>query len=576
MAASEETDGRDHFLAALAKSHRVAQCCHAVFHHYGALLAQIRRQRKEIETLAALNSTLTHDNKRLEADVASQRSAGATGEAANTRLKELEQEKIRLEEELRSNYKIIREHDTEFIKLHKDAMDLRGKVEHRDKEVARLQAEVARLTDSQKATEALAKGLAEQVQALQRLLKDSEEGRGLLVKEVQGWKAMADQSSVGQLQAENNSLVQRLMDQKIKEMETVNEMTELNRAHERKIQQLEMELRDLRSGATDRIVQGLRSIATTESVGVDRPPAEATMKLDAHTGECNMAAFNPLGTLIATGGVDKRIKVWDAKTFELVHSFSGPNASVVRVCFSAAGDRLLAGCNDNACYVMVVGQNRMFCTLTGHTEKVWGCGFGLDSKVVVTAAHDRTIRWWDLQSNGRCMKTVLCGSSCNDLVVHPGSDLVCTAHLDSQLKFWDSRSYKVVHAIEDAFEGHAQVTSVCLTPDSSGVLASGRDGVLKVFDLRTYEAIQTFGAKDMVASINHYKACMSPDGKYIAAGSSSRLHAGNQTLCVWDLKGRLVARLKEGHAGPITCCAWHPDGAFLLSTGHDGKLIVWK
>lgn len=74
-------------------------------------------------------------------------------------------------------------------------------------------------------------------------------------------------------------------------------------------------------------------------------------------------------TPTTTGGADKRIKVWDAKTYEVVHSFTGPNASVIRVCFSAAGDRLLAGCNDNACYVMVVGQNRLFCSLTGHTEK---------------------------------------------------------------------------------------------------------------------------------------------------------------------------------------------------------------
>lgn len=54
---------------------------------------------------------------------------------------------------------------------------------------------------------------------------------------------------------------------------------------------------------------------------------------------------------------------------------------------------------------------------------------------------------------------------------------------------------------------------------AAGVLASGRDGVLKIFDLRTYEATHTFGGKDMVASINHYKACMSPDGKYVAAGA---------------------------------------------------------
>lgn len=29
------------------------------------------------------------------------------------------------------------------------------------------------------------------------------------------------------------------------------------------------------------------------------------------------------------GGTDKRIKVWDTKTYDTIHSFAGPNGSVV-------------------------------------------------------------------------------------------------------------------------------------------------------------------------------------------------------------------------------------------------------
>lgn len=527
--------------------------------------------------MAAETSALAAEKKRWEEEAKATRGSAPAGDGSQRRVRELEQQVGKLEEELRANYRSSKDHDQTFMQFHKETTDLRAKVEQRDKEVASLQAEATRLREALAASEERRRTLDNEKQRLEQDLREANERRELLVKEVEGWKAQADNSKLPKLQEENNSLIQQLLEQKARAAEMVNEMTDLNQTHETRIKLLEAEVQDLKSGKGAKILEGLRGIATTETVvPVDRLPTELGTKLDAHVGECNVVAFNPLGTQMATGGTDKRIKVWDTKTYDTIHSFAGPNGSVVRLCFSAAGDRLVAGCNDSACYVMLMGQNRMFCTLTGHTEKVWGCGFLGDGRTVVTGAHDRSLRWWDLNTGGRCTKNVLCVSSCNDLAVHPASDVVCTAHLDSQLRIWDPRTFKIIQSIEGAFEGQAQVTSVCITPDGNGVLASGRDGSLKIFDLRTYEATKTFACKEMVASINHYKACMSPDGKYVAAGSSSRLHMQNQTVCVWDAGGRVAARLREGHAGPITCCAWHPDGGPLVSAGHDGKLVVWK
>ena len=395
------------------------------------------------------------------------------------------------------------------------------------------------------------------------------------MNEVNGWKASADQGKMQALKEENILLTSQILQSKAREVDMMNSMTEEIAARDSKVKLLEAELSEVRSGREAAQIQGLRNIVTTaEAAVVEKPPSEIMLKTDVHKGECNVAAFDPLGGLIATGGADKCVKVWDTRTFELQHSYSSPNASVVRLCFSPSGERLLAGCNDSSCHVFTIGENRPFCTLTGHTEKVWGAAFQADSRHVVTGAHDRSLRWWDLQMGGRCTKTVLCSSSCNDITVLPGSDLVCSAHFDNHVRLWDPRSYKLAETIENCHE--SQVTSVCVTPDGNGLLTSGRDSKLKIIDMRTYRATHTFACPDFIASINHYKACISPDSKYVAAGSSSRICSNNQTLCVWDMKQKVVARLCDTHHGPITCCTWHPDGTFLATTGHDGQLITWR
>ena len=62
------------------------------------------------------------------------------------------------------------------------------------------------------------------------------------------------------------------------------------------------------------------------------------------------------------------------------------------------------------------------------------------------------------------------------------------------------------------------ISSVCIITPAHTNPSSGRDGQLKIFDTRTLKATHTFGAPEFIASINHYKATISPDGKYVAAG----------------------------------------------------------
>ena len=84
-------------------------------------------------------------------------------------------------------------------------------------------------------------------------------------------------------------------------------------------------------------------------------PEPTTLK--GHTDSVNAVAFSPDGTLLATGGSDDLVIIWDVAT----------------------------------------GKNQT--TLKGHEDSVLGLAFSTDGKFLASAAADNTVRIWDLKTN---------------------------------------------------------------------------------------------------------------------------------------------------------------------------------
>jgi WD40 repeat protein/serine/threonine protein kinase len=148
----------------------------------------------------------------------------------------------------------------------------------------------------------------------------------------------------------------------------------------------------MRSGQLDR-VSGWASPQT-----VKREMA-ATAKLPdqlPHQAEITSLAYGPDGSLLATGGVDGRVLLWNAKTWQPVHAFEA-STPVLCVAFSPDGELLAAGTErTNAVHVWDVPARKLRTTIKGHSLKVRSIAFAGDPSRLWSASVDGQVKVWEL------------------------------------------------------------------------------------------------------------------------------------------------------------------------------------
>ncbi|XP_026184180.1 autophagy-related protein 16-1 isoform X2 [Mastacembelus armatus] len=297
-----------------------------------------------------------------------------------------------------------------------------------------------------------------------------------------------------------------------------------------------------------------------------RVPSTALHVFEAHDGEVNAVRFSPGSRLLATGGMDRRVKLWEviAGHCESKGALTGSNAGITSIDFDSAGSYLLAASNDFASRIWTVDDYRLRHTLTGHSGKVLSARFLLDNARIVSGSYDRTLKLWDLRSKV-CMKTVFAGSSCNDIVCT--EQCVMSGHFDKKVRFWDIRAESIVRELELL----GRVTSLDLNHDRTELLTCSRDDLIKIIDLRTNAIRQTFSAQGFKCGADWTRVTFSPDGSYVAGGSAEG------ALYVWNvLTGKVDRTLDRNHNSAINAVSWSSSGAYVASVEKGSKAILWS
>jgi WD40 repeat protein len=212
----------------------------------------------------------------------------------------------------------------------------------------------------------------------------------------------------------------------------------------------------LATGALDRTVK-LWDLATGKELRMIR----------GHGSGVNSVGWSSDGRLLVTGGGEGSVKVWDAfakampvMPDQVVKSFRGTS-------FSSTGELLALGTTPDS-HVRVWNES---------TVRV--IAFSADSRLMATAADDNTIRLWDIAA-GKGLTQKVQSDAIMRIAFSPDGKRMVSGGLDGSVILWNVGDMHEVISLRGL---KSEVTSVAFSGTGTALAVSSLEGAVKVWQV---------------------------------------------------------------------------------------------
>ncbi|KJZ75016.1 hypothetical protein HIM_05502 [Hirsutella minnesotensis 3608] len=260
----------------------------------------------------------------------------------------------------------------------------------------------------------------------------------------------------------------------------------------------------------------MRIFALKHSQDEDSIDATLIRTLKPHSTPVAVLAVDRTSTLLATGGTDGAIKVWDIAGGYITHTFRGPSVLVSALHFfemagrakdsdassrrrknSRARDdtddeegnsantarfRLASGSQDGQIRVWDLHKRSCIANLDSHVSNVQSLDYSPEQNAIISASRDKTIIWWDTKS-WKLRKV----APCLELVESAGfvdeGRLTFSAGSNGCLRIWDTDTGSELTQKQSAKSDEEGIVSGIYRPGMPFILCIQVDHTLAMFGL---------------------------------------------------------------------------------------------
>ena len=158
--------------------------------------------------------------------------------------------------------------------------------------------------------------------------------------------------------------------------------------------------------------------------------------LNGHTDVITCFAFNPAGTQIATGSIDKTARLWDRTTGSQSHILQNHAACINRLAYHPSGNQL-ATASAHTILLWNTLNGRLLHTMDGHTQDVVSIAYNKTGNFLASGSQDKTVRIWNSE-NGSLLH-ILNGHTAivTDLAFNNAGDKLASSAHDLTVRLWN-------------------------------------------------------------------------------------------------------------------------------------------
>lgn len=156
-----------------------------------------------------------------------------------------------------------------------------------------------------------------------------------------------------------------------------------------------------------------------------------------HSGMVSALAFSRNGRLMASGGDDKKVILWDLAKNQPCHVMTGHHDQVWSVAFTPDSQMLVSGSSDRRVIIWNVQTGKASHVLEGHADRVQCVATSFDGRTIASGSDDKNIILWDTQTGTR--RAVLTGHArpVRAVAFSPDETMLATGSWDLAVKVWD-------------------------------------------------------------------------------------------------------------------------------------------
>jgi WD40 repeat protein len=197
--------------------------------------------------------------------------------------------------------------------------------------------------------------------------------------------------------------------------------------------------------------------------------------LESHTGFVTCAALSPNGKLLATGGLDATVKLWNPTTWQEVKSLNH-GEQLNCLAFSHDG-KLLASGGDSMLKLWEIGTGKEL--KNAKSGQVSSVCFDPNGKWIATASSDKTVRIRGADDLAP-VRTLALDDRVLALAVTDDGKNLGTAGADKTARIWNTASWKE----EAVVKGHeGTVTCLAFSHDGKLLLTGSEDKTARIWKL---------------------------------------------------------------------------------------------